>query len=105
MKRILALGIVLVIIAGGVVAYLFLKPPKEASGPIEAIPVAVEQPASADPTQAPDTAEPERSGESAHCCASFFAYRCNRLPLSALFHVSKTNSWLGKNDTTLDTPS
>jgi polyisoprenoid-binding protein YceI len=78
-KRLVALGMVLMLIIFGVVAYGFLKPPKEASGPIEAIPVAVdrnpvavdqnpvvvEQPTSADPTQAPATAEPEPTIEAA----------------------------------------
>jgi len=50
---------VLMVIIFGVVAYAFFKPPKEASGPIEAIPVVLDQPASADPTQVPATAEPE----------------------------------------------
>lgn len=43
-KRALALGVALVLIALGVVAYSFLKTPEEASGPIEAVPVGVEQP-------------------------------------------------------------
>lgn len=58
-KRILALGAVLVVIAVGVVAYSVLKPPKEASGPIEAIPIAMEQPASPEPSQIENTPEPE----------------------------------------------
>ncbi len=65
-KTVLALGVVLIVIGLGVVAYSFFKPPEAASGPIEAVPVAVEQnrvavaqPTPASPTQAPDTAEPE----------------------------------------------
>jgi polyisoprenoid-binding protein YceI len=67
----------LVAIIFGVVAYGFFKPPKEASGPIEAIPVGVdptpvvlEQPTSADPTQAPATAEPEPTIEAAATTAA-----------------------------------
>jgi polyisoprenoid-binding protein YceI len=43
-KRVLALGVALLAIAIGAVAYSFLKTPEEASGPIEAVPVVVEQP-------------------------------------------------------------
>ena len=57
-KTISIVGVVLVIIAVGVVAYSFLKPPEAASGPIEAIPVAVDQ-AAAEVAQAPAAAEPE----------------------------------------------
>ncbi len=64
-KRVVALGMALMVIIFGVVAYGFFKPPKEASGPIEAIPVAVDQPASAEPTQVPATAEPEPTIEAA----------------------------------------
>jgi polyisoprenoid-binding protein YceI len=45
-KRILVLGVVLLAIVAGVVAYSFLKTPEEASGPIEAVPVGEEQPES-----------------------------------------------------------
>lgn len=58
MKRILILGGVLLVIAVGVVAYSVLKPPKEASGPIEAIPIAAEQPASPEPDQIKNSPEP-----------------------------------------------
>jgi polyisoprenoid-binding protein YceI len=58
-KKAFAIGIVLVLIAVGTVAYSFLRPPQEASGPIEAIPVAVDEPVTADPTPARATAEPE----------------------------------------------
>jgi polyisoprenoid-binding protein YceI len=61
-KTILILGVVLVIVAVGVVAYSFLKPPEAASGPIEAIPVAVDQ-AAAEAAQAPATADPEPTDE------------------------------------------
>jgi polyisoprenoid-binding protein YceI len=54
----LIVGVVLVIVAVGVVAYSFLKPPEAASGPIEAIPVVVDQPA-AEVAQALAAAEPE----------------------------------------------
>jgi polyisoprenoid-binding protein YceI len=52
-----------VLIAVGAVAYSFLKPPKEASGPIAAIPVEVEQPASDEPPEPPDTVEPKATVE------------------------------------------
>jgi polyisoprenoid-binding protein YceI len=58
MKTILIVGVVLVVVAVGAVGYSYLKPPEAASGPIEAIPVAVDPPA-AEATQAPATAEPE----------------------------------------------
>ncbi len=58
MKTIVIVGVVLVIVAVGAVGYSFLKPPEAASGPIEAIPVAVDPPA-AEATQAPATAGPE----------------------------------------------
>jgi polyisoprenoid-binding protein YceI len=50
-KRIVALAIVSVVIALGVVAYAFLRPPEKASGPVEAVPVSGDQPASGDSTQ------------------------------------------------------
>jgi polyisoprenoid-binding protein YceI len=58
-KRVLALGVVLGLIVVGVIAYSFLKEPEAASGPIEAIPVVVDQSSSTEPTQASDSAEPE----------------------------------------------
>lgn len=41
-KRVLAAIVIILIIAIGVVVYLFLKTPEEASGPIEAIPITAE---------------------------------------------------------------
>jgi polyisoprenoid-binding protein YceI len=54
-KRITVLGVVLALIAVGAIAYSFLKTPEEASGPIEAIPVVVEQPESVEPTLEPSS--------------------------------------------------
>jgi polyisoprenoid-binding protein YceI len=39
LKRIVVLGTVIVVVIGGVVAYALFKPPKEASAPIQAIPL------------------------------------------------------------------
>jgi polyisoprenoid-binding protein YceI len=50
-KRIVVLGVVVAVIGLGVVAYAFFKPPEEASGPIEAIPVNVEPSATDSPAQ------------------------------------------------------
>jgi polyisoprenoid-binding protein YceI len=64
-KRIVAFGVVLALIAVGAVAYSFLKTPEEASGPIEAVPVVVEQPESVEPTSEPaSTAAPVASENS-----------------------------------------
>lgn len=72
MKRVLILVGVVVLIGVGVLAYSFLKPPEEASGPIEAIPVAVASPesteplppATATPAQAEETSSTTEGGES-----------------------------------------
>lgn len=52
-KKIFALGVVVVLLGTGVVAYAFFRPTKEASGPIEAPPVLVEQ--ETPPTQTPES--------------------------------------------------
>jgi polyisoprenoid-binding protein YceI len=62
MKRVLILVGVVVLIGVGVLAYSFLKPPEEASGPIEAIPVAVASPESTEPLP-PATATPAQVEE------------------------------------------
>jgi len=54
-KRIVVLGAVVAVIGVGLMAFSFFKPPKEASGPIEAISVAVVSSASDDAAQVPDT--------------------------------------------------
>ncbi len=59
MKKIIVLGLTIAIAVMGVVAYAFFKPPQEASGPIEAISVGVEENTSPARTPAPESvAEP-----------------------------------------------
>lgn len=57
LKKILGLGVVLVVVGVGAVGYAFLRPPEEASGPIEAIPISLDEPDAAEPMVAPDTVE------------------------------------------------
>ena len=60
MKKVLAVGAAVAVIAGAVIGYSFFKPPEEASGPIEAIPVVVEteRPATLTSTPADVSTEP-----------------------------------------------
>ncbi len=96
-KRVLALGVVLGLVVVGVIAYSFLKEPEAASGLIEAIPVAVEQSASAESTQAPGSAEPEATATSApEAAATPTAEAAGPKPVSdgkpTIFEIVQANS-------------
>jgi polyisoprenoid-binding protein YceI len=81
MKWIIGLGVVVVVIVVGLVAYSFLQTPEEASGPIEAIPVAAEPASmeasekasgSEDPGQAAPASGEETSASAANASSATF---------------------------------
>ena len=59
MKRLITIGVVVAVIGGGILAWFVLRPPEEASAPIEAIPLELQATeAPAEPTAEPPTEVP-----------------------------------------------